>query len=185
MGFLSRFLERRNWRRRARTYLRVLQREPADSDVRWLAEFDRRRDEDHARWELRYARLALGLVEAERDSLDDRAPAVVAHELFASLSADPRIASGMLELAERQLNVRLRRYREALARRSDRESQAFRLGRELLAFTHGDTPRETATIERAGEILRRYLTEFSLALQDVFGRAALPEDVKPSEVSAA
>jgi hypothetical protein len=185
MGFLSRFLERRNWRRRARAYLRVLQREPSDPDVAWLAQLEPRNDVDHARWELRYARLALGQIEAERDSLDDRAPAVVAHELFASLAADPRIAAGMLETAERQLNVRLRRYREAVARRSDSEPLARRMGRELLAFTHGDTPRDPATMERAGEILRRYTTEFNLALQDVFGRAALPEDVRPSEVSAA
>lgn len=185
MGILSRFLERRNWRRKARAYLHVLQREPSDADVQWLAQLEPKHDFDHARWELRYARLALGQIETERDSLDDRAPSVVAHEVFASLSGDPRIAAGMLETAARQLNIRLRHYRDAIERRSDREPVTFRLGRELLAFTYGDLPRERATIERAGEILRRYTAEFNQALQDVFGRAALPEDVRPSEVNAA
>ncbi len=185
MGFVSRFLERRNWRRRARTYVRVLQREPADADVRWLAELEPRHDLDHARWELRYARLALGQIEAERAALDDRAPAVVAHELVASLGADPRVAAGMLETAQRQLGIRLRRYRDAINRRAERESLSTRLGKELLSFTHGDRMREAATVERAGELLRRYSGEFNLALQEVFGRASLPEDIRPSEVTAA
>ena len=185
MGFVSRFLERRNWRRRARTYVAVLQREPAEADVRWLAELEPRHDLDHARWELRYARLALGQIEAERAALDDRAPAVIAHELVLSLGNDQRVAAGMLETAERQLGIRLRRYREATARRAEREPLAVRLGRELLSFTHGERSRDNATIERAGELLRRYTGEFNLALQEVFGRAALPEDVRPSEVTAA
>lgn len=185
MGFVSRFLERRNWRRRARTYVRVLQREPAESDVRWLAELEPRQDLDHARWELRYARLALGQIEAERAALDDRAPAVVAHALVASMEGDPRVAAGMLETAQGQLSIRLRRYREAMNRRADREPLATRLGRELLSFTCGGRTREPATVERAGELLRRYSGEFNLALQEVFGRAELPEDIRPSEVTAA
>jgi hypothetical protein len=185
MGVVSRFLERRNWRRRARTFLRVLQREPADSDVSWLAELEPRKDLDHARWELRYARLALGQISAERDALDDRVAAVVAREMLSSFETDPRIAAGMIATVEQQLNARLRRYRDAVLRRSSADPLRIRLGRELLAFTHGDRVRDPAATERAGMILDDYASEANVALQEAFGRVALPENVKPSEVTAA
>ena len=185
MGVLSRFLERRNWRRRARLYLRVLQREPADADVKWLAELEPQKDLDHARWELRYARLALGQISAERDALDDRVAAVVARELLGSFATDPRVAAGMLPTVEQQLNARLLRYREALLRRSAADPLTVRLGRELVAFTHGTSGRDPASAERAGVILGNYVTEANAALQDAFGRAVLPENVKPSEMTAA
>lgn len=185
MGVLSRFLGRRNWRRRARAFLRVLQREPAEADVKWLAELEPQKDLDHARWELRYARLALGQISAERDALDDRVAAVVARELLSSFASNPRVAAGMLPTVEQQLNARLRRYREALLRRSSADPLRVRLGRELLTFTRGDLGRDPMFAERAGMILDGYVKEANVALQDAFGRAVLPENVKPSEVTAA
>jgi hypothetical protein len=183
MGIVSRFLERRNWRRRARAYVAVLRREPDDEDVRWLAELSSRPDLDHARWELRYARLALGQLEAERDALTDRAPSTVARELVAALRNDHRVAAGMLEVAERQFNARLLRYREAGDARGVHEPLARRLGRELLGFTYGGRRFDPAAEERAGEVLRRYTAEFNAALEKVFGRAVLPDDVRPSQVA--
>lgn len=185
MAFLSRFLERRNWRRQARAYLRVLQREPAEADVRWLAEMDPRQDLDHARWELRYARLAIGQLEAERGSLDDRAPAIIAREMVRSLALDHRVGAGMVDVAERQFNIRLRYYRDATQRDESSEPASRRLGRELLRFVRKDRVVETEIADRAGEILRRYASEFNLALQDAYGRAVLPETVRPSELSNA
>ena len=181
---VSRFLERRNWRRRARAYVAVLQREPDDEGARWLAELRRPHDLDHARWELRYARLALGQLEAERDALDDRAPSTVAHELVAALERDHRVAAGMLDTAKRQFNARLLRYREALGTRGAAEPLARRLGRELLRFAHGENRFDGSDEDRAGELLRRYTTEFNVALQSAFGRAKLPEDIRPSEAAA-
>ena len=185
MGVLSRFLERRNWRRRARAFLRVVQQEPAEADVKWLAELEPQKDLDHARWELRYARLALGQISAERDALDDRVAAVVARELLSSFATDPRVAAGMLPTVEQQFNSRLRRYREALLRRSSADSLKVRLGRELLTFTRGESGRDPISAERAGTIVDGYIREANRALQDAFGRAMLPENVKPSEVTAA
>jgi hypothetical protein len=185
MGVLSRFLERRNWRRRARAFLRVLQREPAEADVKWLADLEPQKDLDHARWELRYARLALGQISAERDALDDRVAAVVARELLSSFARDPRVAAGMLPTVEQQLNARLRRYREAVSRRSSADPLRVRLGRELLTFTRGELGRDAMFAERAGTILDSYVKEANLALQASFGRAVLPENIKPSEVTAA
>jgi hypothetical protein len=185
MGVLSRFLEWRNWRRRARAFLRVLQLEPAEADVTWLAELEPRKDLDHARWELRYARLALGQISAERDALDDRVAAVVAREMLSSFATDPGVAAGMLPTVEQQFNARLRRYREAIVRRSSADPLRVRLGRELITFTRGDTGREQSFAERAGTILDGYSREANAALQDAFGRAVLPENVKPSEVTAA
>ncbi|MBI1810184.1 MAG: hypothetical protein HYR75_09830, partial [Gemmatimonadetes bacterium] len=58
----------RERKRRAGAFLAALRREPDDADVRWLADAAAQGDVDHARWELRYARLALGVLTAQRDA---------------------------------------------------------------------------------------------------------------------
>ena len=62
----------REQRRRATTYVSALFAEPSEADVEWLSLHGTDCDTDHARWELRYARRALGLLGAQRDALDDR-----------------------------------------------------------------------------------------------------------------
>ena len=181
LRFWQRWQAERVQQQRAARYIRGLQREPAADEVEWLTRVATSGDADHARWELRYARRALGLLVAERDALDDRTASLVARELTGSLARDPHVAAGMLPVAERQLNARLRVYGEALARRDGGRLVRARLGRALLTFAAGEghAPGES-DVERAGDVLGRYLAEANQALRGEFGAAALPEDVAPS-----
>ena len=95
-------------RARAAAYVAALFRDPPDDDVRWLASQGTAGDADHARWELRYAKRALGMLTAQRDALDDRTGSAVAAALGRALARDTAIAPGRLRVAERQLNARLR-----------------------------------------------------------------------------
>ena len=63
--------------------------------------------EDHSRWELRYARRAIGLLVAQRDALDDRTGSIVARAVTDAFDRDDRIDRDRRELAERQFNARL------------------------------------------------------------------------------
>jgi hypothetical protein len=101
-------------RRTAALYVRTLLTDPDDADVSWLSDAATRGDSDRARWELRYARRAAGLLSAERDALDDRTASAVARELGESWAKDPNIAADMRHAAEQQFNARLR----TLGRRS-------------------------------------------------------------------
>ena len=123
----------RDQRRRAASYVAALFAEPADDDVAWLSEHGTDCDTDHARWELRYARRALGLLAAQRDALDDRTASLVASELARALANDPAVAPGKIRMAERQLNARLSAYRDALGNRQG-EGSGWHLGRTLLEF---------------------------------------------------
>ena len=175
----------RDWRAartrdaRAGAYVAALVAEPPAEDVRWLAEYGTSGDADHARWELRYARRALGLVAAQRDALDDRTASDVARALERALASDPVIAPEKRRIASRQLNARLRGYAEAVARR-EAPGTGYHLGRALLDFAghpgapHGDV------VARAGDIMARYLEEAGGALRDCFGAATLPDDIAPS-----
>jgi hypothetical protein len=183
MGFWQRWQADRALRQRALVFLRRLEHDPPEQDIQWLARHGTAGDIDHARWELRYARRALGLLAAERDALDDQTASAVAKALSDSLARDPNIAAEKREVAERQLNARLRAYGEALAQRRAPEPTAARLGRALLVFagrTEGIKPDEVA---KAGELLSGYLAEWNDALRKTFGAAQLPEDLPPSAVA--
>jgi hypothetical protein len=176
-------------RARAASYIRALQREPSDEDVAWLAAHGTSGDEDHARWELRYARRALGLITAQRDALDDRTASLVARELTASLARDPNVAAARLPIAERQINARLRAYADALTSRDAPRSARERLGETLMGFAGraGGVAGVASGADdaHAGDILTRYLSEANEALRREFGAAALPDDVAPSVLFAA
>ncbi len=177
-------MESRTLARRASAYVAAIRTEPGDSDVAWLAGCATRGDVDHARWELRYARRALGLLAAQRDALDDRTPSAVAKELTMTLAREPLVDAAKLEVAERQFNQRLRAYSDVLAERRDGEPTSARLGRTLLAFAGGGTTPGESDVGRAGSIVSAYLAEGSAALQQVFGAAELPENVAPSVAAA-
>jgi hypothetical protein len=163
----------RDQRRRAATYVSSLFVEPADEDVSWLSEHGADCDNDHARWELRYARRALGLLGAQRDALDDRTASLVASELARALANDPAVAPGKIRMAERQLNARLSAYGDALMNREG-EGSGWHLGRALLDFAgHRDAARPEI-IAHAGDLLARYLGEANTALRKSFGAATLP-----------
>jgi hypothetical protein len=163
----------RDQRRRAASYVTALCAEPADDDVAWLSEHGTDCDTDHARWELRYARRALGLLAAQRDALDDRTASLVASELARSLANDSAIAPGKIRMAERQLNARLSAYGDALGNREG-EGSGWHLGRTLLEFAGHRDAVKPSIVAHASDLLARYLGEANDALRKYFGAASLP-----------
>ena len=170
-------------RQRKATHVAMsLQREPDAADVTWLADAAANGDEDHARWELRYARIALGLLVTQRDALDDRTAAEVSAEVGRAMATDPRIAEDRRDLAARQFNDRLAAYREALQLRGGPVSAQDALGRCLLAFASDGARTAGSPLAYAIELLERYAEDSSAALRAAYGEAKLPEDVPPSVV---
>jgi hypothetical protein len=170
----------REMKRRAVSVVAALRQEPDEADVAWLADAAANGDADHARWELRYARAALGLLVARRDALDDRTEAEVATAYVAALRSDPRIAPDRGALAERQLNDRLLAYREGWQLRGGPISAPDAVGRCLLAFASDGARTSGAPLAYAIELLERYAEEAATALREAYGEAKLPEDVRPS-----
>jgi hypothetical protein len=179
VALFARWRAERDLRRKAETFVAALFREPDAADVEWLAGSATHGDADHARWELRYARRALGLIAAQRDALDDRTASIVARTIAESLSRDANIAAEMAVTAERQFNTRLSAYRDGLGAKGGAPTQV-RMGQTLFAFAGGSFMRQDANIDRAGELLGAYLAEANEALRSSFGAAALPETVPPS-----
>ena len=171
----------RELQRKADKYVAGLLREPPPEDVTWLATLAMRGDEDHARWELRYARRAVGLVVAQRDALDDRTASLVAEALTAGFEADERIDHDRFGLVEQQFNARLSAYRDALGARG--ADATTRLGQTLLAFSGGAFRDVNDQVRRAAEIVGSYGSEANDALRSIFGIASLPEHIPPSAVA--
>jgi len=176
--FFTRWRKERRLQRHADAYVATLLCEPSQADVAWLAAAATRGDDDHARWELRYARRAIGLLVAQRDALDDRTASIVAQVLGAAFEADQYIDQSRFGLAERQFNARLSAYRDALAARSGETGS--RLGQTLLAFSGGSFRDVDETVRRATDVLAGYESEANDALRSAFGTAVLPEHVPPS-----
>lgn len=183
MPLFARWRAERELQRKAAVFVAALFKEPEQTDVDWLAQNATREDIDHARWELRYARRALGLIVAQRDALDDRTASVVAREISEAFARDKNISAGMLETAERQFNVRLSAYRDGLAARAGAPT-AIRMGQTLFAFAGGSFRVRDDNIVRAGDLLAAYLAEANEVLRSAFGTAALPDNVPPSALNA-
>ncbi len=181
MALFERWRAERQLQRKANQYVAELVKEPAADDVAWLAALATRGDEDHARWELRYARRAIGLLVAQRDALDDRTGSLVARVATEAFERDERIDRARRDLAERQFNARLSAYRDALSARVP--DSGVRLGQTLLAFSGGSFRDVDGNVRRAGEVLWAYVKEANEALRTVFGTAALPENVPPSALA--
>ena len=180
--FLVAVIARRRRRQRAATVVAALFREPAEGDVLWLADGAANGDVDHARWELRYARRALGLIAAQRDALDDRTASDIAVAISAASEIDPHVAPDHRPLAERQFNERVTTYREALQVRGGPLGPADKLGRMLLAFASDGARTAGPPLPRAITLMGTYLGEASDALRHAYGGAPeLPDDTKPSE----
>lgn len=180
LPFTAAWRTARERERRAKVIAAGLGREPELADVAWLAEAAANGDEDHARWELRYARAALGLLTAQRDALDDRTAAEIAKAITAMLERDPRIAEDRRDLAAQQLNERLLAYREALHLRGGPITSADAVGRCLLAFASDGVRTAGAPLAYAIELLEKYTDEAANLLRRTYGEAQLPEDVPPS-----
>lgn len=171
----------RELQRKADKYVVGLLRDPAAEDVTWLATTATKGDEDHARWELRYARRAVGLLVAQRDALDDRTASLVAEALTAGFEADEGIDRDRFGLVEHQFNARISAYRDALGARG--VDATPRLGQTLLAFSGGSFRDVNDKVRRASDIVGTYAGEANEALRSVFGIAALPEHMPPSAVA--
>jgi hypothetical protein len=180
LPFTAAWRTRRERRRRALVIAEALRREPDDADVLWLADAAASGDVDHARWELRYARAALGLFVAQRDALDDRTAAEIAAAFTDLLAGDPRVAEDRRELAARQFNERLLGYREAMQVRGGPITAQDAAGRCLLAFASDGARTAGAPLAYAIELLERFADESATVLRATYGEARLPEDVPPS-----
>jgi hypothetical protein len=181
MALFKQWRAARQLQRKADQFVAALVNEPSAEDVTWLARAATRGDEDHARWELRYARRAIGLLVAQRDALDDRTGSLVARALTEAFEEDERIDRDRRDLAERQFNARLSAYRDALGARVP--DSAIRLGQTLLAFSGGSFREIDANVRRAGDVLGAYEKEANETLRAVFGTAALPEHIPPSAMA--
>jgi hypothetical protein len=164
----------------ARRYVAALMAEPDAAYVTSLAKAGDG-DEDHARWELRYARRAIGLLVAERDALNDLTGSDVAAALEIAHRGDAEIAADRRAVAERQLNERLLAYRTAMADRSTRKGTAERLAAVLLTYA-GAMPMNSGVSALGAEIAGAILSECNGTLRETYGEASLPEDRKPSEI---
>lgn len=178
-GIFDEWRAERQLRRSATAFVAELCEEPDEADVEWLGRHATGGDLDRARWELRYARRAIGLLLAQQAALDDRTAAAVAHEVAESLASDPNVAAGRARLAERQFNERLRGYGESFGRRGIAEPTATRLGRGLL-IASGAGLTGDALLPRAAELAGRYASQAAEAVRRIFGTAELREDIPPS-----
>ena len=174
----SHWRKARELQRKAEAYVADLLREPASDDVSWLAKTATKGDEDHARWELRYARRAVGQIVAQRDAMDDRTASLVAEALTAAFESDEHIDRARFTLVEQQFNARLSAYRDAIGTRGT--DVTTRLGQTLLAFAGGAFRDVDERVRRAADIVGGFEHESNDALRSVFGSAALPEHSPPS-----
>lgn len=179
MRLFRSFRDHRALTRRSAGYAAALMAEPVTADVEWLARDATRGDLDHAQWELRYLRRALGILVAQRDALDDRTPSEALRALLHRMHKDRNVDGGLLELAERQFNARLSAYRDAFTSRSP-GSSTTRVAQNLLAFSGGPIRADEPAVLRGAELVARYLLESNASLRESFGEPQLPEDVAPS-----
>jgi hypothetical protein len=99
MRLFRSFRDDRALLRRSSEYAAVLMAEPSREDVEWLSRVATRGDLDHARWELRYLRRAIGILIAQRDALDDRTPSEVLRALLHRMQKDQNVDDALRELA--------------------------------------------------------------------------------------
>lgn len=176
MGIWADWQAMRVRRHRVEGYLNHLLREPDAADVDWLS--TAAGDRAAAVRELIFARRALGLIVAERDALDDRTAADVAHQLAPLVSAesrrDPAFGS---EWADRW-----RAYTAALAVRGNPETPAVRLARVLLGGVRLTEP-SAELLQRTTQFVQETRSSLNEHLRTAFGAASLPEDVRPSALN--
>jgi hypothetical protein len=182
MRLFRSFRDDRALQRGSAAYVAALMMDPDPDDVAWLTGTATRGDADHATWELRYLRRALGILIARRDALDDRTPSEVLRTLGARMERDPNVAAELRELAERQFDARLSAYRDAFGSRGH-GTPATRVAQNLLAFAGGPIRADDPAVIRGAALVSAYLAELVDTLRASFGTADLPEDVPPSQIA--
>lgn len=169
----------REWERRASSFVSTLMTEPDPTAVECLSAIGDL-DADHARWELRYLRRAVGLLIAGRDALDDRTASLVGQALAKAIEHDPSAAPAMRAVSAAQFNTRLRLYRDLMGQRGASRTPVSQIGEALVGFSGGRPGNDqgawapswvAAELDRANEALRHE-----------FGTVELPDDVAPSAI---
>ena len=169
--------QEREWERRASSFVSTLMTEPEPAAVDRLAAVGDL-DADHARWDLRYLRRAVGLLIAGRDSLDDRTASMVGQALAKAVEHDPSAAPAMRAISSAQFNARLRLYRDLMGQRGASRTPVAQIGEALVGFA-GGRPGNDQSAWAAGWVAAE-LDRANEALRQEFGAADLPEDVAPS-----
>jgi hypothetical protein len=182
MRLFRSFRDDRTLQRGSASYVALLMADPEPTDVEWLASNATRGDTDHAIWELRYLRRALGVLVAQRDALDDRTPSEVLRTLAARMERDPNVDAELRELADRQFNARLSAYRDALTSRGH-GTPATRVAQNMLAFAGGPIRADDPVVVRGAALVSALLAAAGDALRASFGTAELPDDVPPSQLA--
>ena len=182
MRLFATFRDDRTLLRRSAAFADALMAEPADEEVAWLSQKATRGDIDHARWELRYLRRALGILVAQRDALDDRTPSAVLRALMDRMDRDRNVDAELRDLAERQFNARLSAYRDAFTSRGH-GSPAMRVAQNMLAFAGGPIRSGDPVVVHGTSVVEAMLERANAQLRLTFGEPALPEDVRPSEAA--
>lgn len=182
MRLFRSFRDDRALLRRSAEYAAALMREPSAEDVAWLAADATRGDTDHAQWELRYLRRALGILVAQRDALDDRTPSEALRALLHRMHKDRNVDGELVDLAERQFNARLSAYRDAFTSRG-LVPAPVRVAQNLLAFSGGPIRTDDPAVQRGARLVVEYLAACNEALRESFGAAQLPDDVAPSKIA--
>jgi len=171
----------REGERHASSYVSTLMTEPEPDAVERLAALGDR-DPDHARWELRYLRRAVGLLIAGRDALDDRTASLVGQALAKAVDHDPSAAPAMRSVSASHFNARLRTYRDLIGQRGAARTPVDRLGQALIDFAGGRIGHEPAVW--AGDWVAAELDRCNEALRREFGTVDLPDDVAPSAIGS-
>lgn len=176
------FREDRALLARSASYADALMCEPSTQDVAWLVSVATHGDADHAQWELRYLRRALGVLVAQRHALDDRTHSEVLRALLQRMSRDPNVDADLRDLGERQFNARLSAYRDAFVLRGI-GTPAIRISQNLLAFSGGPIRTADPVVKQGGTLVDTYLDSTHESLRQAFGTAELPDDLRPSQAA--
>lgn len=182
MRLFRSFRDDRALTRRSAAFASALMQEPSGADVEWLSASATRGDTDHAMWELRYLRRAIGILVTQRDALDDRTASEVLRALGERMEKDPNVDAELRGLADRQFNARLGAYRDAFTSRGH-GTPALRVAQNLLAFAGGPIRANDPIVQRGSVLVTEYIAWASEMLRDTFGAAELPEDVAPSQLA--
>jgi YD repeat-containing protein len=176
LPFLRQWREDRARAERAERYATVLMAPPPEALVAQLASLTDG-DVDHAGWEWRYARRALGLIVAERDAQDDRTASEIVSAFSNRQAVDPDVAPERRAMSLRQFNDRLAAYRGAVANRISADPLSVRLGFVLLRFQPPATPTPQAAAT-LGLALADVVEELNTQLSAIYGPPVLLEPPK-------
>lgn len=178
MSVLAEWKATRERRKRAAAYVVQLTADADLSGGEWLIELSPLA-EDTVRLELRLALQAIGLIVAERDSLDDNTAADVNHELQVVIREEGKGDESTTLIWRDRWNS----YSGAMMKRGVADAPAIRLARILLIAVGVLSPSAVELERTACWILerRRWL---NVALREAYGDVLLPEDIRPSELGS-